>query len=114
MNWDRLEGEWKQRRGKAVHRWGRLMNDELAAIAGKYEELVGRMQERYGIAREESNRHFEDFKKVVGQLKKSNAKLLKLQARYKKATSAHGVARPKTSRLKMRGARADQPIAHRR
>jgi len=32
MNWDRIEGQWKQRRGKAVHRWGKVMNDELAAI----------------------------------------------------------------------------------
>ena len=36
MNWDRMEGGWKQRRGKAVHHWGKMMNDELAAIAGKY------------------------------------------------------------------------------
>ena len=48
MNWDRMEGEWKQRRGKAVHHWGKMMNDELAAIAGKYEELVGKLQEKYG------------------------------------------------------------------
>ena len=41
MNWDRMEGEWKQHRGRAVHHWGKVMNDELAAIAGKYEELVG-------------------------------------------------------------------------
>jgi uncharacterized protein YjbJ (UPF0337 family) len=79
MNWDRLEGEWKQRRGKAVHHWGKLMNDELAAIAGKYEELVGRLQSRYGIAKEEAQRQVGEFKKMVEQLKKSNNKLIEAQ-----------------------------------
>lgn len=79
MSWDKLEGQWKQRRGKAVHHWGKMMNDELAAIAGKYEELVGRLQEKYGIAKEEAKRQVDDFKKTVEQLKKSNSKLVQLQ-----------------------------------
>ncbi len=79
MNWDRMEGEWKQRRGKAVHHWGKMMNDELAAIAGKYEELVGRLQENYGIANEQSRRQVDDFKKMVGQLKQANNKLIATQ-----------------------------------
>lgn len=81
MNWDRIEGEWKQRRGKAVHHWGKMMNDELAAIAGKYEELVGKLQEKYGIANDRSKTQLDDFKKLVIQLKKSNAKLMVLQSR---------------------------------
>jgi uncharacterized protein YjbJ (UPF0337 family) len=88
MNWDRMEGEWKQRRGKAVHHWGKMMNDELAAIAGKYEQLVGKLQERYGLASEKSKRQVDDFRKVVGLLKKSNASLMKMQARQKKSKSA--------------------------
>ena len=79
MNWDRMEGEWKQRRGKAVQYWGKMMNDDLAAIAGKYEELVGRLQERYGIAREEAIQQAKGFKKSIGQLKKSNSRLVRLQ-----------------------------------
>jgi len=90
MNWDRMEGEWKQRRGKAVHHWGKMMNDELAAIAGKYEELVGRLQERYGIASEKSKRQVDGFRKVIGQLKKSNARLMTLQARKKNVKPAPG------------------------
>lgn len=89
MNWDSLEGEWKQRRGKAVHHWGKMMNDELAAIAGKYEELVGRLQSRYGIAREEAERQVGEFKKMVDQLKQSNNKLIEAQKaliRQKNAT----------------------------
>lgn len=102
MNWDRIEGGWKQQRGKAVHHWGRVMNDELAAIAGKYEELVGRLQERYGIASEKSKRQVDDFRKVVGQLKKSNARLMALQARQKKAQSAPGNSKSMTSAGKKR------------
>jgi len=79
MNWDRMEGQWKQHRGKAVHRWGKVMNDDLAAIAGKYEELVGRLQERYGIAKEEANQGVKDFRKTIGQLKRSNSRLLQMQ-----------------------------------
>lgn len=103
MNWDRMEGEWKQRRGKAVHHWGKLMNDELAAIAGKYEELVGKLQERYGIAKEAANRQVKDFKKIIGQLKKSNSKLIQMQkSLQRKETSnrqrSKAKPRPRTSR----------------
>jgi uncharacterized protein YjbJ (UPF0337 family) len=83
-----MEGEWKQRRGKAVRHWGKMMNDELAAIAGKYEELVGRLQERYGIASEQSKREVDNLKRAVAQLKKANARLITQQARHKNATSA--------------------------
>jgi uncharacterized protein YjbJ (UPF0337 family) len=85
-----MEGEWKQRRGKAVHHWGKMMNDELAAIAGKYEELVGRLQEKFGIASEHSKRQVDDFKKVVEQLKKSNARLKVLQAHHRNAKPVPG------------------------
>jgi uncharacterized protein YjbJ (UPF0337 family) len=97
MNWDRMEGEWKQRRGKAVHHWGKMMNDELAAIAGKYEELVGRLQEKYGIADEQSKRQSAEFNKVVAQLKKANAKLMTLQARQKRTKPALRSLRSTTS-----------------
>ena len=79
MSWDRVEGQWKQRRGKVVHHWGKMMNDELAAIAGKHEELVGRLQEKYGIAKEEAKRQVDEFKRIVGKLKDSNSKLMTLQ-----------------------------------
>jgi len=101
-----MEGEWKQRRGKAVNHWGKMMNDELAAIAGKYEELVGRLQEKYGLASERSKRQVADFKRVIGQLKKSNTRLLILQARQKHATSAQGKIRPGISRGKSRRSKA--------
>jgi len=79
MNWDRIEGQWKQRRGKAVHHWGKLMNDELAAIAGKHEQLVGMLQEKYGVAKEEAKKQVDEFKNLVGLLKITNGKLKRLQ-----------------------------------
>jgi len=72
MNWDRIEGEWKQRRGKAVRHWGNMMNDELAGAAGRYEQLVGRLQEKYGRATE----HIAEFQKTADQLKKANKRLM--------------------------------------
>jgi uncharacterized protein YjbJ (UPF0337 family) len=78
MNWDRLEGQWKQQRGKAVYHWGRVMNDELSAILGKYEDLVGKLQEKYGIAKEEARHRVLEYKIIVKQLKEANSKLMKL------------------------------------
>lgn len=78
MNWDRLEGQWKQRRGKAVYHWGKMMNDELSAILGRYEELVGKLQEKYGIAKDETRHHVDEYKIIVEQLKQANSKLIML------------------------------------
>jgi uncharacterized protein YjbJ (UPF0337 family) len=79
MNWDRMEGKWKQRRGKAVGHWGKVMNDELAAIAGKHEQLVGILQEKYGIAKEEARRQVDELKKSMKHMKITNANLVKSQ-----------------------------------
>ena len=87
MNWDRLEGQWKQRRGKAVYHWGKMMNDELSAILGKNEELVGKLQEKHGIAKEEAKQQIELFKmqcaecclRTAEQMKKTNNKLRDMQ-----------------------------------
>jgi uncharacterized protein YjbJ (UPF0337 family) len=117
MNWDRVEGQWKQRRGKAVHHWGKIMNDELAAIAGKYEELVGRLQERYGIAREDARKHIARYKDTVEKLKKSNRRLMELQKaiikkekldRIRKERAAKKQSKPRKSskkRVRSRAAR---------
>jgi len=78
MNWDRIEGQWKQGRGKAVRHWGRMMNDELAGAAGRYEQLVGQLQERYGRVREEAGDHVARVQVAAEQLKKINRKLMDL------------------------------------
>ena len=87
MNWDRIEGQWKQQRGKAEHHWGKLMNDELAVILGKHEKLVGRLQEKHGIAKEKAEQQIDLFKKQctecrlrnAEQMKKSHTKLMDMQ-----------------------------------
>jgi uncharacterized protein YjbJ (UPF0337 family) len=71
MNWDRIVGQWKEQGGKAVRHWGKKMNDELAGVGGKYEELARRLQKKYGIAKEEAKRQVDEFKRMVKQLKKS-------------------------------------------
>ena len=51
MNWDRVEGNWKELKGKVQQKWGKLTNDDLDVIEGKRMELSGRLQQRYGVAR---------------------------------------------------------------
>ena len=52
MNCDRIEGNWKQLRGKVQQQWGKLTDDDLTTIEGRRVELVGKIQERYGIAKD--------------------------------------------------------------
>lgn len=61
MNWDQIKGNWTQVKGQAQQQWGKLTNDDLDVIEGKREELVGRVQERYGIAKEEAEKQVDDF-----------------------------------------------------
>lgn len=56
MNWDQIKGNWNQAKGKAKQQWGKLTDDDISRIEGKRDELVGRLQERYGYAREEAER----------------------------------------------------------
>lgn len=56
MNWERLQGHWKQLHGKVKAQWGELTDDDLAVVDGRREQLVGKLQERYGIAKEEAER----------------------------------------------------------
>ena len=61
MNWDQVEGNWKQMRGQAQQKWGKLTDDDLDVIAGKRDVLVGRLQERYGYKKEEAEREADTF-----------------------------------------------------
>lgn len=63
MNKDRVEGSWKQVKGKVKTKWGKLTDDDLTVIKGQWDELAGKIQERYGIAREEAERQVEEFRK---------------------------------------------------
>ena len=72
MNWDRIEGNWKQFRGNAVQQWGKLTGDQLDVIAGKRDLLLGRIQELYGISREEGEKQLADWEKRMEQFGQSN------------------------------------------
>jgi uncharacterized protein YjbJ (UPF0337 family) len=63
MDWNRIEGNWKQFRGNAQQQWGKLTDDDMDKIEGRRTELAGRLQERYGIAREEADRQIDDWLK---------------------------------------------------
>lgn len=61
MNWDQVEGNWKQLKGSAREQWGKLTNDDVDQAAGNREKLVGRVQERYGFAKEQAEREVDEF-----------------------------------------------------
>jgi len=61
MNWDIVEGNWKQFKGKVRARWGNLTDDHLDVIAGKRVELVGKLQEAYGITKHEAEKQIKRF-----------------------------------------------------
>ena len=63
MNQDQAGGQWKQFKGKVKEQWGKLTDDDLQMVEGKQDQLIGRLQERYGIAREEAERQIRDFLK---------------------------------------------------
>lgn len=66
MNWDEVEGKWKQFKGKAKEKWGKLTDDDFDVINGKREQLVGKVQQRYGIAKDEAERQADEFVKTLG------------------------------------------------
>ncbi len=61
MAWDYIEGKWKEMRGRVRERWGKLTDDDLDVIAGKRDQLIGLIQQRYGLARNEIERQVSEF-----------------------------------------------------
>lgn len=61
MNWDQIEGNWKQFKGKVKEKWGKLTDDDLRVIGGKRDNLIGKLQEKYGIAKEEAEKELKNF-----------------------------------------------------
>jgi uncharacterized protein YjbJ (UPF0337 family) len=61
MNWDQVQGKWKQFKGSVKQQWGKLTDDDLEVIDGQKDKLVGKLQERYGITREEATRQVRDW-----------------------------------------------------
>lgn len=61
MNRDQLKGKWRQVRGHVKKQWGKLTDDDLEQVEGDYDKLLGKIQERYGIAHEEAERRLKEF-----------------------------------------------------
>jgi len=64
-NWDVIEGNWEQFKGKVREKWGKLTDDDWHVIKGKRDQLVGRLQERYGYDKERASRELDDFAKTI-------------------------------------------------
>ena len=64
MNWDQISGTWKEFKGKVRERWGKLTDDDLDVVAGKRDQMIGLLQKRYGYAKEEAEKHLDEFIKV--------------------------------------------------
>jgi len=65
MNWDQISGNWKQVKGKFKEHWGKLTDDDLAVIAGKRDQLIGKLQEKYGISKEEAEKQADELQKIL-------------------------------------------------
>lgn len=67
MNWDQIAGNWKQFTGSVRKQWGNLTDDDLEMVKGRRDQLVGRIQERYGVTKEEAERQVRDWTEQRGQ-----------------------------------------------
>ncbi len=67
MNWDILKGNWKQWTGKLKAKWGKLTDDDLTSIAGKRDQLLGKLQERYGYQKEQAEKEVDAFIGTLGK-----------------------------------------------
>ncbi len=65
MAWDQIAGAWKEMRGKVKTKWGKLTDDDLDVIAGQREQLVGRLQMRYGQRKDEIERQVAEFERTL-------------------------------------------------
>jgi uncharacterized protein YjbJ (UPF0337 family) len=68
MNWDQMEGKWKQMTGSVKEKWGKFTDDDIQVIGGKKDKLVGRIQERYGIAKEEAEQQADEWIVTAGDI----------------------------------------------
>lgn len=66
MNWDTAKGQWKQFRGQVKEQWGKLTDDDLDQIEGKRDQLLGAVQKRYGIAKDEAECQVNRFENSCG------------------------------------------------
>lgn len=76
MNWDQIEGTWKQFSGSARERWGKFTDDDIQTLTGKKDHIVGKIQERYGIAKEEAEKQADAWSQALKDERESAASRL--------------------------------------
>ena len=74
MNWDRIEGNWKQYKGSAKQQWGKLTDDQLDVTSGKRDLLVGKIQEAYGISKDEAEKQMSRWQGTQKEMQSQPAK----------------------------------------
>jgi uncharacterized protein YjbJ (UPF0337 family) len=65
MNWEQIEGKWSQIKGSVKQKWGKLTDDDLAFINGSRDKFIGRLEERYGISKEQAQKQIEEWTSKV-------------------------------------------------
>jgi uncharacterized protein YjbJ (UPF0337 family) len=65
MNWDRIQGDWKQLTGRAKEQWGKLTDDDLSVVAGRRDQLAGKIQERYGVAKDDAEKQVAAWQRLA-------------------------------------------------
>jgi uncharacterized protein YjbJ (UPF0337 family) len=78
MSWDQIEGKWKRFTGSARERWGKLTDNDLETIAGKKDQLIGRIQERYGVAKAEAEKQTDEWSRALNESDRESQKALRL------------------------------------
>ena len=74
MNWDIIEGKWKQASGTIKNKWGKLTDDDLKAVAGKRDQLIGKIQEKYGMAKDQVEKQLSEFERGFHDAKASTVR----------------------------------------
>ena len=74
MNWDQIEGTWKQYKGKVKEKWGKLTDDDIDVIDGKRQQLVGKIQLHYGLAKDAAEKQADEFVKALQAEDREEAK----------------------------------------
>ncbi len=72
MNWDQIEGQWKDLKGSIRQKWGKLTDDDFESIAGKKDRLLGKLQQHYGLEKDRAEKDLNSFIDTLSPGKKKN------------------------------------------
>jgi uncharacterized protein YjbJ (UPF0337 family) len=89
MNWDRVQGNWKQFKGSVREKWAKLTDDHVNAIGGRREVLSGKLQEAYGIGKQEAERQIGDWQRSLSDEACESDDAYQLEASPRKVNSRH-------------------------